>query len=53
MLIMPVLVNILAFHIFLEPANTAPGAILMALELYLAWVYRDAYRPLLRAKSKT
>ena len=52
-LIMPVLVNILAFHIFLEPASTAPGAILMALELYLAWVYRDAYRPLLRPKSKT
>ena len=51
-LIMPVLVNIVAFHIFLEPSGTAPGVILMALELYLAWVYRDAYRPLLTMRFK-
>lgn len=51
-LLMPVLVNIIAFHVFLQPAGMAPGAILMALELYLAWVYRDAYRPLLTARSK-
>ena len=50
-LIMPVLVNIIAFHVFLEPSGTLPGAILMALELYLAWVYREAYRPLLRPKA--
>src|SRR3954466_13924425 len=28
-LIMPILVNILAFHIFLQPAGLAPGAVLM------------------------
>ena len=31
-LIMPVLINIIAFHIFLEPGGIAPGAVLMALE---------------------
>src|SRR5215510_14604127 len=46
-LIMPVLVNIILFHIFLQPSGIMPGAILMALDLYLAWVYREAYRPLL------
>jgi len=51
-LIMPVLVNIILFHIFLQPAGIVPGAILMALDLYLAWVYRDAYRPLLTMRAK-
>ena len=46
-LIMPVLVNIIAFHIFLQPAGIAPGIVLMALELYLAWTYRKAYLPVL------
>ena len=46
-LIMPILVNILAFHVFLQPAGLGPGAVLMALELYLAWVYRKSYLPVL------
>ena len=50
-LIMPVLVNIIAFHIVLQPAGIAPGAILMVLELFLAWAYRNAYRPLLTARA--
>jgi putative oxidoreductase len=32
-LIMPVLVNIILFHIFLQPAGIVPGAILMAINL--------------------
>jgi hypothetical protein len=53
-LLMPVLVNIIAFHIFLSPAPgaTAPGVILMLLTLYLAWAYRKAYRPLLTMRTK-
>ena len=51
-LIMPILVNILAFHIFLQPAGIAPGAVLMLLELYLAWVYRKAYGPILALRPK-
>jgi uncharacterized membrane protein YphA (DoxX/SURF4 family) len=50
-LIMPVLLNIIAFHIFLQPAGIAPGAVLMVLELYLAWVYRKAYCPMLTPRA--
>ena len=50
-LIMPILINIIAFHIFLQPSGIAPGAVLMLLELYLAWVYRRAYLPMLKAKG--
>jgi uncharacterized membrane protein YphA (DoxX/SURF4 family) len=50
-LLMPVLVNIIAFHIFLQPAGMAPGAILMVLELFLAWGYRAAYCPILTART--
>lgn len=48
-LLAPLLVNIVAFHVFLAPAGIVPGLVLTALELYLAWVYRAAYRPLLTA----
>jgi hypothetical protein len=51
-LIMPVLVNIILFHIFLQPAGIVPGAILMAINLYLAWVYRKAYCPLLTMRTR-
>jgi uncharacterized membrane protein YphA (DoxX/SURF4 family) len=55
-LLMPVLVNIILFHLFLSPAPGAfaPGIVLTALALYLAWVYRDYYRSLfvIRAKPK-
>ena len=50
-LLMPVLVNIIAFHVFLAPSGTVPGAVFMVLELFLAWKYRAAYRPLLTAKA--
>lgn len=48
-LLAPVLVNIVAFHAFLAPAGLALPIVLLALELYLAWSYRDAYAPMLRA----
>lgn len=51
-LIMPVLVNIILYHIFLQPEGIVPGAILMLIELYLAWVYRKAYRPLLTMRTR-
>jgi len=51
-LIAPVLVNIVAFHIFLAPSGLAPGLILMALELYLAWAYRRSYAPMLALRAK-
>lgn len=53
-LLMPVLVNIILFHAFLSPAPGAfaPGIVLMVLELYLAWVYRDYYRSLFVIRAK-
>jgi len=46
-LIAPVIVNIIAFHIFLMPATIVPGIVVLVLELYLAWSYRSAFRPML------
>jgi hypothetical protein len=46
----PIAVNIAAFHAFLEPAGLPLGFIVVALELYLAWVYRDVFRPMLASR---
>jgi uncharacterized membrane protein YphA (DoxX/SURF4 family) len=45
-LLAPVVVNIVAFHLFLDPAGSALGLIALALGLYLAWTERSAYAPL-------
>lgn len=44
----PVIVNIIAFHIYLspEPGAMAPGLLVTALEVFLAWYYRAAFAPL-------
>src|SRR5262245_36606813 len=47
--IAPVIVNIFAFHAFLAPSGIVIASALVALELYLAWVHRRAYRPLFAA----
>ncbi|MBA4136183.1 MAG: DoxX family protein [Opitutus sp.] len=49
----PVVLNIVAFHVFLAPSGTAVAIVFLALELYLAWVYRAAFRPLLIARNAT
>ena len=46
-LLAPILVGIMTFHIFLAPASIGPAIVVVVLELYLAWAYRDAYRPML------
>jgi hypothetical protein len=51
-LIAPNVVNILLFHIFLAPSEIALAVIVLGLELYLAWAYRDAYAPMLRARVR-
>lgn len=48
-LLAPVLVNIVAFHALLAPAGLALPIVLLATELYLAWSYRAAFAPMLRA----
>lgn len=48
----PVLVNIVAFHAFLAPAGLALPIVLLALELYLARSYKDAFAPMLHARTQ-
>ena len=48
-LLAPVLVNIFAFHYFLAGGVTL-SIVLIAIELHLAWTYRDAFRPMLAAR---
>lgn len=47
----PFIVNSIAFHVFLEPSGLAVAGVFLALELYLAWAYRAAYRPLFIART--
>jgi hypothetical protein len=45
--IAPVVVNILAFHVFLAPEGVPLALVLLVLEVYLAWTCRRVYRPIL------
>lgn len=49
-LLAPVTVNILAYHSFLAPGLALPLTII-ATQLFLAYSYRDAFRPMLQAKT--
>lgn len=51
-LIAPVIVNIIAFHLFLAPKSIGPGVVVLVLELYLAWAYRSCYRSMLVARAR-
>ncbi len=42
----PVIVNIVAFHVFLAPAGLSLAIVVAALALFLAWTHRAAYRTL-------
>jgi uncharacterized membrane protein YphA (DoxX/SURF4 family) len=50
-LIAPILVGIVTFHIFLAPSSIAPGIVLLVMELYLAWAYRNAFGPMLAMRT--
>ena len=50
-LLAPIIINIAAFHLVLAP-NVVMVVALLALELYLAWSYRDAFRGMLEAKAQ-
>jgi putative oxidoreductase len=42
----PVIVNIVFFHIYLSPGLLPMALVVAALELFLAWYYRAAFAPL-------
>ncbi len=47
----PVIVNIVAFHLFLAPDGMPLAIVVGALALFLAWTYRRAYAPLFALRS--
>jgi putative oxidoreductase len=51
----PVIVNIIAFHIFLSPvpAEIVIALIVSLLEAFLVWQYRAAFAPLFRSSTPT
>src|ERR1051325_10558831 len=50
-LIAPIIVGIVTFHIFLAPTGMGMAIVVLVMELYLAWAYRNAYRSMLAARA--
>ncbi|RLB36952.1 MAG: hypothetical protein DRH30_14085 [Deltaproteobacteria bacterium] len=50
-LLAPVTVHILLFHVFLDPAGMGMAIFVVAMQLFLAWSYRDSYSGILQANS--
>jgi uncharacterized membrane protein YphA (DoxX/SURF4 family) len=46
LILAPVIVNIIAFHIFLAPEGLPIALLVAALALFLAWAHREVYAPL-------
>jgi hypothetical protein len=47
----PIVVGIVTFHVAIARASIGPGIVVLLMELYLAWAYRSAFRPMLRART--
>jgi uncharacterized membrane protein YphA (DoxX/SURF4 family) len=50
-LLAPIIVGIVTFHLFLAPSGMGPAVVVLVLELYLAWAYRRAFRPMLALRT--
>ena len=50
-LLAPNVVNIVLFHAVLAPGGLPVAVVVLALELYAAWSYRDAYASMLHART--
>jgi uncharacterized membrane protein YphA (DoxX/SURF4 family) len=50
-LLAPFVVNSVAFHAFLERSGLPLALAVLALEIYLAWSYRKAYRSMLAMRA--
>lgn len=51
-LLAPILVNILAYHFALASEGTGMILFLTALEVYIAWAYRDSFRGVLAVRAQ-
>ncbi len=50
-LLAPIVVGIVAFHVFLAPSGLVIAIAVAVAECYLAWAHRAAFRPMLRATA--
>ena len=48
----PIVVNIVAFHLFLAPSELGLALAVLAAEVTLAWSRRAAFAPMLRARAE-
>jgi len=51
--IAPIVVNIVLYDIFLDPAGLPMGILLLALQSFLGWAYCDDYERLLKPRLST
>ncbi|WP_437720624.1 DoxX family protein [Sorangium sp. So ce861] len=51
-LLAPILVNIVAYHVVLTSDSYVLLAVLIGLELLLAWAYRESFRDVLAARAQ-
>src|ERR1700687_2712301 len=47
----PFIVNSIAFHLFIEHSGLPMATVFLFLEVYRAWAYRNAYRPMLAIRA--
>jgi uncharacterized membrane protein YphA (DoxX/SURF4 family) len=47
----PIVINIVGFHLFLEPSGLPVPLAVLAAEIYLAWTYRAAFAPMLHLRT--
>jgi hypothetical protein len=47
----PIVVNILFFHLFLAPGGLATGFVVVGMEVFLAWRYQEAFAPLFSSSA--
>ncbi|HZG17902.1 MAG TPA: hypothetical protein VE710_23265 [Candidatus Bathyarchaeia archaeon] len=49
----PIVVNILLFHLFVDPALLLLALLVFLPEVYLLWVFRNSFRSLLTMKAES
>jgi hypothetical protein len=50
-IVAPNVINIVLFHAVLAPAGLPVALFVLALELFSAWSYREAFAPMVRART--
>jgi uncharacterized membrane protein YphA (DoxX/SURF4 family) len=48
----PIVLNIVLYHLFLDPGGVAVGLVVLVLEIFLAWSYRGSFHGVLARKAQ-